>query len=776
MWIRTREGLGVVERIRERREGCVRSVRTRIGKAKRRASRIYTHVRGRVEVASQTTTEWWIRREGKVGIIAIVSAIVGTVACLGEIERIMEWVYGNGVGKERIRDTILGLGTTLVGAQAITTSLILFTMQVNVERIPHGLFGELSKDRRLLGVSIGGFGIGMLVIIGSMGGEEQGTAMGVVLGIWGTGGYIAGFVYAYKRALKLINPITQLAIMEEKIEQGLKKWRRRADKEEEKIERLAVKEGKDGKEIEEEKNQGRTIFFMKNRGWENVAIRGIGYAVAIAYRSTERGDEEIGGRAVASILNINRTYIEVKGATWYGNNILIENPLMPDRVVTISLEQLRQEVARQGRKHNEGGATRAIWALGELAKAYAQVAYADQYAQRSHAQLAAGYLGNAVEEAVGRGMLDVVMHGQRTMGAVGKFCMMNGIPEIGRVMGEKIGKISRVSSGVQGWWPAAMEGVKELGGITAAGTGPNRRTDIGTQNHTMERLVKEIELTGRTVLQLEDNAFQDMHGTVLGGCFDLTTTNELVAGLIWRVEWLRGQQQKNEETEMVIERLRVWGNSISEAVRVLAGIGVSKGSHITVRIFQWVEWANKVLLAAAEAEVCSKRDEGMIRETALRIVKGIEGLGKNKECATFAAVSNLTETLFSIATESDERGATDNAKVVRKMLAEWGWEAGLYDTGQGTMSRAICGAVTAAHNASTAMENEVKDVLVACQTRTTIMRDHWFERTIREIRGMIDEAKRGGIPHRKIEARMMEGYKDEIEHELEAICTILEKA
>ena len=43
------------------------------------------------------------------------------------------------------------LGGALIGATAIAFSLIMFAMQVNVERMPHGLFRKFSTDGRLLG-------------------------------------------------------------------------------------------------------------------------------------------------------------------------------------------------------------------------------------------------------------------------------------------------------------------------------------------------------------------------------------------------------------------------------------------------------------------------------------------------------------------------------------------------------------------------------------------------------------------------------------------------
>lgn len=51
---------------------------------------------------------------------------------------------------EKLQPLVLGVGSALIGAAAIVASLVLFAMQVNVERMPHGLFRRLSSDPKLL--------------------------------------------------------------------------------------------------------------------------------------------------------------------------------------------------------------------------------------------------------------------------------------------------------------------------------------------------------------------------------------------------------------------------------------------------------------------------------------------------------------------------------------------------------------------------------------------------------------------------------------------------
>lgn len=60
-----------------------------------------------------------------------------------------------------IQNLLLAVGGALIGATAIASSLVLFAIQVNIERLPYGLFRRLSSDPRLLGA----FGASFLIAV-----------------------------------------------------------------------------------------------------------------------------------------------------------------------------------------------------------------------------------------------------------------------------------------------------------------------------------------------------------------------------------------------------------------------------------------------------------------------------------------------------------------------------------------------------------------------------------------------------------------------------------
>jgi len=114
---------------------------------------------------SQSTAKLWQRAyraqhrivefRRRYGVLAFSIALVLLISLSaylsGSLQGILENYYKSDQAIDGIRSLILNVGSALIGAAAIVTSLVLFAMQVNIERMPHGLFRRLSTDRNLLG-------------------------------------------------------------------------------------------------------------------------------------------------------------------------------------------------------------------------------------------------------------------------------------------------------------------------------------------------------------------------------------------------------------------------------------------------------------------------------------------------------------------------------------------------------------------------------------------------------------------------------------------------
>jgi hypothetical protein len=99
-----------------------------------------------------------ISRHRAIAAVVTLLALVGISALwIPVLQGFLERLFVEEQQLQGVRSLFQTLGGALLGATAIVSSLVLFSMQVNVERMPHGLFRRLSADLRLLGAFAAAF-------------------------------------------------------------------------------------------------------------------------------------------------------------------------------------------------------------------------------------------------------------------------------------------------------------------------------------------------------------------------------------------------------------------------------------------------------------------------------------------------------------------------------------------------------------------------------------------------------------------------------------------
>ena len=127
-----------------------------------------------------------------------------------------------------LQTLFLALGGAMIGAIAIAFSLIMFAMQINVERIPYGLFRKFSTDSKLLGLFVIVFFLAITIICLSLISDTTWVTITALIATWSTIFIIVFFLVAYRRALILISPVEQLKILVIGTKKNLNLWSRAA--------------------------------------------------------------------------------------------------------------------------------------------------------------------------------------------------------------------------------------------------------------------------------------------------------------------------------------------------------------------------------------------------------------------------------------------------------------------------------------------------------------------------------------------------------------------
>jgi len=311
----------------------------------------------------------------------MLSALIGLSGfSVPALQNLLQPIFATEAALSSLGSFLLTIGGALIGAAAIVSSLVLFAMQVNVERMPHGLFRRLSADRRLLSAFAATFILAVVIASLSLYVDQQRVGAIAFIAFWGTAINLGLFLYGYRRALILVNPAQQLGMVVRQTQRELRAWARRAKR--------AAPLFSDRNQLPQtspfpsQHDLTRTAYFQVNRGWTEGAQQGVRYAVSFSRRYAEQGDHEVSTVAMNAIIAINAAYIETKGKTFFANQLLLDNPLTTDGFINDTLEHLRQSARIGVTRGDEQQIEQTLRTIADLVRVYLAIDYASPHASK----------------------------------------------------------------------------------------------------------------------------------------------------------------------------------------------------------------------------------------------------------------------------------------------------------------------------------------------------------------------------------------------------------
>ncbi len=579
------------------------------------------------------------------------------------------------------------LGGALIGAAAIAFSLVMFAMQINVERMPYGLFRKFSSDLKLLGAFFATFLLSLIVAILSLIPDKSWAAATTLIAGWGTFLIIFLFLYAYRRALSLISPTKQLALVVTDTRKNLQAWARKAKRASPLLEDSSQESEGNNLPLRNTHDLARVAYFQLNPNWTAVARQGIAHCISFARRYTEVGDHEVSGVALSAIAAINAEYIKAKGETFFQNSYLINNPLSNDGYINSTLEHLRQNVQVGISRGDEQQIEQTLRAMALLCRLFLDIDYSTADSTKTHANLAAVYLSGAVESVVPHKMTDVLMEGVRLMGDVGLNIINQGSPNDITAISEKIGLISCAGVVQEYYRPVTEVGMQQLARITFE--------LIRSETHDIRFAVGEVrgdvKRVANILLTVPDAPLSNIHGTYLGPYYSSTSTETLTVWLTQLANAVSEAKAEEEVAQRVIRHFVQWADGLYMTEKDLLLLAIEKRSHFTFDIIHWIAHITKLLLALSNAPACDDHNRDKLRRSALLLISVFSCVPDEQEIMTFVENKNMTETLFEVAIDAQKRDCNDFAMKTRNLLLSWTFKAGKYQTGWGILERGICG-------------------------------------------------------------------------------------
>jgi hypothetical protein len=591
-----------------------------------------------------------------------------------------------------LQSLFLNLGSALIGAAAIAFSLVMFAMQVNVERMPHGLFRKFNADKRLLITFAGTFLLAIYVASASLIPDTSWVAAAILASTWGIVLIFLLFLYAYRRALLLINPIQQLSLLVEDSRHRMQIWVRRAKRAAGLIEGTNSAQESATDPLASTHDLPRITFFRANPYWTTGAHKAVQHAISFARRYAEHGDHEVSRAALTAVVNVNESYAEAKGKTFFADHPFVDNPLTTDGFINNTLELLRQNIRVGISRGDEQLIEQTMQAMAALVGIYVRIDYSISHASKTHAHIAAGYLSEAVKTVAPHNMTDVMMEGVRLMGQSAHLLLSNGEPPDIVTLVSEIGVIASLGAVNEKYRPVTMISLEQFAKLTFNLVRSNAH-DIG---FAADKLKENVTMVAKFFLQIPDTPLSNVHQTYLAPYYSITTTQSLPSLLTGLVNTLTEASPDDEAAKTIIRNIEDWADGLYRTEKVLLLLAIEKRSHFTFDIIHWITHVTKVLLALSNIPACDEHTRDKLREHAIWLISTLSFIPDDRETASFIESYQITETLFEAALDAYRRNCFELSEKVRELLLQWAFKGGRHHTGWAILERSFYGLATLA--------------------------------------------------------------------------------
>jgi hypothetical protein len=711
----------------------------------------------------------WRQRHGVITVTTMLLVSIGLSSfSVPALQKLLHPIFATEAALASLGSFLLTLGGALIGAAAIVSSLVLFAMQVNVERMPHGLFRRLSADRRLLSAFAATFILAIIISSLSLFVNQQRVGAIAFIAFWGTAFILGLFLYGYRRALILVNPAQQLGMVVRQTQRELRAWARRAQR--------AAPLFSDGSRppqtnpYSSQHDLTRMAYFQVNRGWTAGAQQGVRYAVSFARRYAEQGDHEVSGVAMNAIIAINAAYIETKGKTFFANQPMLANPFTSDEFINDTLEHLRQSARIGVTRGDEQQIEQTLRAMAELARVYLAIDYANPHASKSHAHLAAGYLTGEVERIVPHSMPDVLMEGTRLMGRCADMLLAMEGPKGITTMVQKIGIISCAGVAREDYRPVTTIGVEQLARLSFE----LLRTKSGAVQFAAQDIRGTMKLVTKLFLAMPDAPLMSIHSTYLAPYYSATSAQALTSRLSQLVNVVVAAPADDMDALQVIENFEKWADGMYQTEKDLLLYAIEKRSQFTFDMINWITAVTTMLIALSNAAACETHTLQKLRTHAARLIAVLSWVPDDEETVIFVETFQMTETLFEAAVDARERGCPELADDIDKILLSWMFNAGRHQTGWAILEKSVYGIATLALLADDAdAETLLKAEISSRMTAGGLPNKELRGRAALEVRGRAASLYRDGYRSSAIEHGMSKVDHSKLQLLLEDIADII---
>lgn len=662
--------------------------------------------------------------------VLLYSALVGmTVYFVPELQRTFQAFFSDNSRISDLKIILVSLGGALIGAGAISFSLVMFSMQINIERMPHGLFWKFSSDRKIIAAFTGIFIFGTVIASLSLFVRVENVALLIISGIWSLVLIISLVIYAYRRTLILINPSQQLTRILDDTRNEMTFWAKSASRARPLL--IAKDNAQDeGDEFRDTHDTSLVIFFRLNSHWTAGSTQAINHAVSFARRYAENGDYTVSGIALDVVIEINRIYIETKGKTFFSDPLMMTHPLSGDAFINNALEELRKTLSIGLSRKDEQQIEQLLNTLTNLVILYSDIDYSTQPIRKQHAHLAVAYLSNGVQSALRSGYTDIVMQGLRWMGQTAVSLLVKSGPDEMATLVKDIGLISSAAVVNEKIRPVTVTGVEQLAMLTVR--------LLQSENHNIRFMAQDIRrnvsMISKILLQIPEAAFASPANMNLAPYYSVTNSESFLVTLTTITNALSHPDASEEDVQRIIRNIEQWADGGYEYEKEVLLVAVEKRSQFTFDMIHWIADISKLLLAVSKVQACHQSLQKKLEKHAIWLFATLSWIKDDKETVEWVENWRMTETLFKEALDSRRRGCLTFAEKARKLLIDWAFMAGKYETSFSIFEKSIYALATLALDVGSDVAAEQLKANMVERLETSVFEEEQRNEIARKIR------------------------------------------
>lgn len=632
-------------------------------------------------------SKWRFKFAPQAVLFSLILALSLSALFIPQLDLVFDKLVVENRATDTFKGALLSLGGALFGASAIVSSLVLFAMQVNIERMPHGLFRRFSADVPLLSLFAATFLFSLLVFALPLMLLPHRGGLAVYLSSWATMLTLLFFFVAYRRALNLVNPTFQLETIVKRCRLDLKRWAKRAERARPLIAHTEPDPVFPGDKNERGHDLQKAVYYSLNPHWTAEARKGVDYAVSYVRLYAKQGDYEVCRIALNAIGNIVKDYVNAKEGTFFSQTLFVENPLVTDGFINDTLEDLRQLQAFAIGQKDEQLTEQSMTLFSALVSILSIIEYGRSSMSKTHAHLAASYLTGGVEKAAANQQADVLMHGLRKIGESAQVLLAREGPKGTVSLIGKLATISAVGLVRRDLNPVTVTGVQQLADLSfGLLISADRETRFAIKElRSYQKMLMEL------VLKTEDFGFMGNHNSLLGPIYSATSSGSLLSKIQQLAQSIFEAPEDQENLTRLISNIVTWSDQMYLLDREIFELTLERQSKFISDHIHWIINVSKSLLMVAAAPACSPHQSDKLRKNALWLAWTIDFVPSEKEKVSMLENYNITDDIFDLSRVARQLGFPEFVAEIDRLLLSWGLKAGNYQSGWQTLENAICG-------------------------------------------------------------------------------------